>query len=129
MLRSFHSASLDQGRGAGGGTRPEVPGCAVPGVGPGRLLDEIFFHGRPELVGIEPASRTWFLGRKANDRSGATWSEAWHDWTALEFVTADAGTGLHAGIAAVPQGRREQGQTPLENSLDVFHTTQEARRV
>jgi hypothetical protein len=52
-----------------------------------------------------------------------------HDWTALEFVAADAGTGLQAGIAAVQRGRREKGQTPLENGLDVFHTTQEARRV
>src|SRR5512135_264843 len=92
-------------------------------------LDEIFFHGRPVLVGIEPASMTWFLGQKANDRSGATWAKALRDWTALEFVTADAGTGLQAGIAGVQQGRREQGQTPLENGLDVFHTTQEARRV
>jgi hypothetical protein len=39
-------------------------------------LDEIFFHGRPVLVGIEPASMTWFLGQKANDRSGATWAKA-----------------------------------------------------
>jgi hypothetical protein len=92
-------------------------------------LDEIFFHGRPVLVGIEPASMTWFLGQKAHDRSGATWAKALHDWTALEFVTADAGTGLQAGIATVQQRRREQGQTPLENGLDVFHTTQEARRV
>jgi hypothetical protein len=92
-------------------------------------LDEIFFHGRPVLVGIEPASMTWFLGQKANDRSGATWAKALHDWTALEFVTADAGSGLQAGIAAVQQQRQKDGQTPLENGLDVFHTTQEARRV
>jgi hypothetical protein len=92
-------------------------------------LDEIFFHGRPVLVGVEPASMTWFLGQKAHDRSGATWAKALHDWTALEFVAADAGTGLQAGIAAVQHGRREQGQTPLENGLDVFHTTEEARRV
>ena len=25
-------------------------------------LDEIFFHGRPVLVGVEPASMAWFLG-------------------------------------------------------------------
>jgi hypothetical protein len=92
-------------------------------------LDEIFFHGRPVLVGVEPASMTWFLGQVAHDRSGATWAKALHDWTALEFVTADAGTGLQAGIAAVQQQRREQEQAPLENGLDVFHTTQEARRV
>ena len=92
-------------------------------------LDEIFFHGRPVLVGIDPASMTWFLGRKADDRSGATWSQALHDWTALEYVLADAGTGLQAGIAAVQQQRQAEGRTPLENGLDVFHTTQEARRV
>ena len=33
-------------------------------------LDEIFFHGRPVLVGVEPASMTWFLGHKADDRTG-----------------------------------------------------------
>src|SRR4051794_13589013 len=56
-------------------------------------LDEIFFRGRPVLVGIEPASMAWFLGQKAQDRSGATWAEALRPWTALSFVTADAGTG------------------------------------
>jgi hypothetical protein len=92
-------------------------------------LDEIFFHGRPVLVGVEPASMTWFLGQKADDRTGATWAKALRDWTALSFVTADAGTGLQAGIAAVQQERQEKGQPSLENGLDVFHTTYEARRV
>src|SRR4051812_21293889 len=92
-------------------------------------LDEIFFHGRPVLVGVEPASMAWFLGQKASDRSGATWAKALLDWTALEFVAADAGAGLQAGIAAVQRGRREPGRVPLENGLDVFHTTREARRV
>jgi hypothetical protein len=64
-------------------------------------LDEIFFHGRPVLVGVEPASMIWFLGQKANDHSGATWAKALRDWSALSSVTADAGTGLQAGIAAV----------------------------
>jgi hypothetical protein len=91
-------------------------------------LDEIFFHGRPVLVGVEPASMTWFLGRKANDRSGATWAKALRDWSALAFVAADAGTGLQAGIAAVQHQRREEGRPALENGLDVFHTTYEARR-
>jgi hypothetical protein len=92
-------------------------------------LDEIFFHGRPVLVGVEPASMTWFLGRKAHDRSGATWAKSLRDWSALSFVTADAGTGLQAGIAAVQHERHEEGKPALENGLDVFHTTQEARRV
>jgi hypothetical protein len=92
-------------------------------------LDEIFFHGRPVLVGVEPASMTWFLGRKADDRSGATWAKALRPWDALSYVTADAGTGLQAGIAAVQQERHEAAQPALENGLDVFHTTHEARRV
>jgi hypothetical protein len=92
-------------------------------------LDEIFFHGRPVLVGVEPASMTWVLGQKANDRSGATWAKSLRDWSALSFVTADAGTGLQLGIATVQHERLEEGKPTLENGLDVFHTTQEARRV
>ena len=92
-------------------------------------LDEIFFHGRPVLVGVEPASMAWFLGRKADDRTGATWAKALRDWTALTYVLADAGTGLQAGIAAVQQQRQKDAEPALENGLDVFHTTQEAQRV
>jgi hypothetical protein len=92
-------------------------------------LDEIFFHGRPVLVGVEPTSMAWFLGQKANDRSGTTWAKALRAWPALSYVTADAGTGLQAGITAVQQQRRATGQPSLENGLDVFHTTYEARRV
>jgi hypothetical protein len=92
-------------------------------------LDEIFFHGRPVLVGIEPASMAWFLGQKTNDRSGATWAKAVRDWPALSYVTADAGSGLQVGIAAVQRERQEKGQPSLENGLDVFHTTDEAHRV
>jgi hypothetical protein len=92
-------------------------------------LDEIFFHGRPVLVGVEPASMTWFLELKAANRSGATWAQALHGGDALSYVTADAGSGLQAGIAAVQQQRQEKGQPSLENGLDVFHTTSEAGRV
>jgi len=91
-------------------------------------LDEIFFRGRPVLVGVEPASMTWFLGHKADDRTGATWCRHLQGWTALHFVLADAGTGLQAGIALVQHQRRAGQQTPLENGLDVFHTTQEGQR-
>jgi len=89
-------------------------------------LDEIFFHGRPVLVGVEPASMTWFLGRKADDRTGATWAEALRDWDGLSFVTADAGKGLQAGLAAVQRERQGDGGPSLESGLDVFHTTYEA---
>jgi hypothetical protein len=92
-------------------------------------LDEIFFHGRPVLVGVEPASMTWFLGHKADDRTGATWAKALRDWDGLSLVTADAGKGLQAGIATVRREREEDGKPPLESGLDVFHTIYEAQRV
>jgi hypothetical protein len=92
-------------------------------------LDEIFFHGRPVLVGVEPASMTWFLGRRAADRTGATWHEALRPWAALEYVVADAGKGLQAGIALLQQDRRRRGLAVPEDGLDVFHTAHEARQV
>jgi hypothetical protein len=92
-------------------------------------LDELFFHGRPVLVGVEPASLVWFLGARAADRSGPTWQAALRPWTALEFLVADAGTGLQKGIAHLQAERRAAGQAVPEAGLDVFHTTQEARRV
>ena len=36
-------------------------------------LDEIFFHRQPVLVGIEPHSMVWFLGKKAVNHQGSTW--------------------------------------------------------
>ena len=92
-------------------------------------LDEAFFHRRPVLVGVAPASRVWSPGQKADDRTGATGSKALQDWTALEYVVADAGTGLQAGIAAVPQRRRKEGRPAWEDGLDGSHTAQEAQRV
>jgi hypothetical protein len=47
----------------------------------------------------------------------------------LSFVTAVAGKGLQAGIAAVQRERQEEGKPSLESGRDVFHTTYEARRV
>jgi hypothetical protein len=92
-------------------------------------LDEIFFRRRPVLVGVEPQSMVWFLGTKAADRKGSTWSAALQPWTALGYVISDAGTGLQAGIDQVQQHRRQTDGAPLEKGLDVFHTKQEAHRV
>jgi hypothetical protein len=92
-------------------------------------LDEIFFRGRPVLVGVEPQSMVWFLGTKAEDRKGSTWSAALQPWTALRYVVSDAGRGLQAGIDLMQQHRRQTDGAPLEKGLDVFHTKQEARRV
>jgi tetratricopeptide (TPR) repeat protein len=92
-------------------------------------LDEIFFHRRPVLVGVEPTSMVWFLGTKAENCQGSTWSAALQPWTALEYVVSDAGSGLQAGIAQMQQHRRQNQQVPLDSGLDVFHTKREAQRV
>jgi len=91
-------------------------------------LDEIFFHGRPVLVGVEPKSMAWFLGKKASSLSGSTWAESLQAWDALQYVVADAGRPLQAGIGRVQAQRRQDNQNPLASSLDVFHTKHEARK-
>jgi len=90
-------------------------------------IDEIFFHGRPVLVGVEPGSFATLLCRRADDRSGDTWAEALRPFTGLEFAIHDAGTGLSAGVAAVSAERLAQGKPPLADGLDLFHTEQEAQ--
>jgi len=92
-------------------------------------LDEIFFHRRPVLVGIEPQSMVWFLGTKAANHQGSTWFGELQPWTWLRYVTCDAGSGLQSGIAQMQQHQRETDQVPLEKGLDVFHTKKEAHRV
>ena len=94
-------------------------------------LDEIFFRRRPVLVGVEPHSMVWFIGKKADNCQGSTWLGELKPWSELRMVICDAGSGLQAGIAAFQQDRRECATepVPLEKGLDVFHTKREARRV
>ena len=93
-------------------------------------FDEIFFHGKPVLVGVEPHSMAWVLGKHAADRSGATWNEAFQGFDALEQAVVDGGCGLQRGLADFHAQRKTAGNsTTLEVSLDVFHTKQEAQRV
>jgi hypothetical protein len=94
-------------------------------------LDEIFFHRRPVLVGVEPHSMAWFIGKKADNCQGSTWFGELKPWDSLHTVVCDAGSGLQAGIAQLRRHRRESRSesVPLESGLDVFHTQREARRV
>jgi hypothetical protein len=93
-------------------------------------LDEIFCHRQPVLIGVEPHSMTWVLGQRAAHRDGDTWQQALQPWTNLESVTADAGTGLRAGLEKFQQQRSPTPQAPtLDIGLDLFHTQQEAQRV
>jgi hypothetical protein len=92
-------------------------------------FDEIFFHGKPVLVGVEPQSMAWLLGKHAADRSGATWTEALQGFNALEQAVVDGGRGLQRGLVDFRKRREDAGNAlPLEVSLDVFHTKQEAQR-
>jgi hypothetical protein len=93
-------------------------------------FDEIFFHGKPVLVGVEPHSMAWVLGEHAADRSGSTWNEALDGFEALEQAVVDGGRGLQRGLVDFQAQRQAAGNsTPLEVSLDVFHTKQEGQRV
>jgi len=91
-------------------------------------LDEIFFHRKAVLVGVEPQSMVWFLGKIAADRRGPTWFGELRPWTALGYVTCDAGTGLQAGIVLMQKHQRDTGGIALQKGLDVFHTQREAHR-
>ena len=62
-------------------------------------FDEIFFHGKPVLVGVEPHSMAWVLGQQAADRSGRTWSQALEGFEELEQAVVDGGEGVEAGRA------------------------------
>jgi hypothetical protein len=92
-------------------------------------LDEIFFHRRPVLVGVEPRSMVWFLGTKCHDRQASTWFSQLQPWTSLSYVVSDAGCGLQAGLARMQEQQRASGQLPLQKGLDVFHTKREAQRI
>jgi len=92
-------------------------------------LDEIYASGRPILMGVEPATLTWFIGLKAEDCRGATWVETLRPWTALEATVADAGSGLQSGLERLDRERQAQGHPGLDNGLDVFHTIREAKSV
>ena len=93
-------------------------------------FDEIFFHGQPVLVGVEPHSMAWTLAERAADRSGSTWQKALQGFEAMEQAVVDGGNGLQRGLNDIKIQRRKEGNsTALEMSLDVFHTKREARRV
>ena len=91
--------------------------------------DEIFFHGQPTLVAVEPTSLAVLLCTRTPDRQGATWAKALQPFTNLEAVVSDAGTGLAAGLDRIDRQRRCQERPTLERTLDVFHTEKEARTI
>jgi hypothetical protein len=93
-------------------------------------LDEVFFHRRPVLVGVDPVSLAVALCRRSADRTASTWLAAARPFAGLELAVADAGTGLQAGLRALAAERAVGGQgPPLSVGLDVFHIERDARRL
>ena len=98
--------------------------------------DEIFFHRQPVLTGVEPASMALLLCQRTADRQGETWAQALQPFVNLENVCSDAGTGIAKGLRLFQEQRHSRRRLasqaeplPLDHSLDVFHTEQEAQRV
>ena len=78
---------------------------------------------------VEPESLCWAEGRKVARRDGATWAATFAAMPALRSVICDAGTGLSKGLKLARAARRRDGvTTPLDQTLDVFHTPREGRR-
>jgi hypothetical protein len=91
-------------------------------------LDEIFFHGHPVFVGVEPQSMTLILAQKGNRLDRAAWLKRLVGWNALRCVVCDAGTVLQSALSWFAARRQAAGAT-LQVNLDVFHTAKEAQRV
>jgi AcrR family transcriptional regulator len=90
-------------------------------------IDEIFFRRQPVLVGVEPQSMAWVIGKKAENRNGQTWYEALEPWGRMEYAVADAGSGLRKGLSLIEEARQDDSSAPhLEVGLDVFHIKKEA---
>jgi hypothetical protein len=99
-------------------------------------LDEIFFHRKPVLMGVEPQSMAWVMGQRAADRSGETWALALQNWPMLQDVAVDGGTGLERGLKREASRRQQQASkavngppaVPLRARLDVFHIRRDGAR-
>ena len=92
-------------------------------------LDEIFLRRQPVLLGVEPHSMTWVLGRRAPDRTGETWAAALAPWPQLSYSLVDGGSGLRRGLKLLAQQRRAAPATvSLESNLDNFHIQQDGQK-
>lgn len=72
-------------------------------------LDEIFFHGRPVFVGVEPRSMTLVLASKGDRLDRAAWLRRLVGWDALRYVVCDAGTVLQSALAWLAAQGRARG--------------------
>ena len=92
-------------------------------------LDEIYFNGRPVLVGVEPKSMTAVLTKRVRRLTRRAWLAALRPLKSLEYAVSDAGTVLRSALTRVAAVRHRARAPALEAGLDVFHAAKEARRV
>ena len=93
-------------------TRPRV--CQA-------IADEIYVRD-PVLMVVEPDSLCWVTGRMTDSVSGDAWVEEFRRLPALEQLTRDAGTGLQKGVDLLNAERQAQGQLPIPDHLDHWHS-------
>ncbi len=68
--------------------------------------------------------------RDTADRKAETWEKRLSPLDRLEFAVSDAAKGIGSAPTKIARVRRDDPEAPaLEQGLDVFHTTMEARRV
>lgn len=67
-------------------------------------------------------------GQKVTARDGPTWAEQFARLPNLQAVVADDGSGLAKGLLLDNARRHHVGQSPIEVTLDVFHTIREGQR-
>lgn len=85
------------------------------------VADEIYVTA-PVLMVVEPDSLCWVSGRRTDSVSGNAWMEEFRRLPALEQVTRDAGSGLQKGVALLNAERQQQGQSPVADQLDHWHS-------
>jgi hypothetical protein len=76
-------------------------------------VDEIFFRRKPVLMGVEPCSMTWVIGRRAADRSGWAWAKALVGFHRQQDVAADGGCGSDDGLQRRAKKRGSSGGSVL----------------
>jgi hypothetical protein len=86
--------------------------------------DEVYVR-RPVLMAVEPGSLCWLSGRMLGQVTGAAWAEELGRYPRLQQVTRDAGNWLTKGVADLNGRRQRQGQGPVADQLDHFHTLRE----
>lgn len=85
------------------------------------VADEIYVTA-PVLMVVEPDSLCWVTGRRTESASGDAWAEEFRRLPALAQVTRDAGSGLQKGVALLNAERQQQGQSPVADQLDHWHS-------